>query len=95
MAVLSDLNALLGDNDVVLTLYIRKAVTAISNHLKTEILETDYEDAIIEFVTIAYNKRGNEGMKQFSQGSLSGTYIDDIPPSVKSLLPLPKLLMRG
>jgi len=95
MAVLSDLNILLGDNDAVLTLYIRKAVTSINNYLKTEILETDYEDAIIEFVTIAYNKRGNEGMKQFSQGSLSGTYIDDIPPSVKALLPLPKLLMRG
>jgi len=95
MAVLSDLNVLLGDDDVVLTLYIRKAVTVISNYLKTTILETDYEDAIIEFVTIAYNKRGNEGMKQFTQGGLSGTYIDDIPPSVKALLPLPKLLMRG
>ena len=95
MAVLSDLNILLGDNDAVLTLYIRKAVTSINNYLKTTIAEEDYSDAIIEFVTIAYNKRGNEGMKQFSQGSLSGTYIDDIPPSVKALLPLPKLLMRG
>ena len=95
MAVLNDLNILLGNDDVVLTLYIRKAVTVINNYLKTTILETDYEDAIIEFVTIAYNKRGNEGMKQFSQGSLSGTYIDDIPPSVKALLPLPVIVMRG
>jgi len=93
--ILDDLNILLGSDDVVLTLYIRKAVTLINNYLKTTIAEEDYSDAIIEFVTIAYNKRGNEGMKQFSQGSLSGTYIDDIPPSVKSLLPLPKLLMRG
>jgi len=93
--IIDDLNILLTDDDAVLTLYIRKAVTVISNYLKVTILETDYEDAIIEFVTIAYNKRGNEGMKQFSQGSLSGTYIDDIPPSVKALLPLPKLLMRG
>jgi len=95
MAVLTDLNVLLGNDDVVLTLYIRKAVTLISNYLKVTILETEYPDAIIEFVTIAYNKRGNEGMKQFSQGSLSGSYVDDIPPSVKALLPMPKLLMRG
>ena len=93
--IIDDLNILLTDDDAVLTLYIRKAVTVISNYLKVTILEEDYADAIIEFVTIAYNKRGNEGMKQFSQGSLSGTYIDDIPPSVKALLPLPKLLMRG
>jgi len=93
--IIDDLNILLTDDDAVLTLYIRKAVTVISNYLKVTILEEDYADAIIEFVTIAYNKRGNEGMKQFSQGSLSGSYIDDIPPSVKNLLPLPLIVMRG
>lgn len=50
---------------------------------------TTYSDAVIEYVTICMNKRGNEGLKQFGQGGRSGTYGNDLPDSVIALLPLP------
>ena len=48
-----------------------------------------YPDALVEYVIICINKKGNEGIKQGSQGSRSQTYGNDIPDSVKALLPLP------
>jgi hypothetical protein len=50
---------------------------------------TTYNDAVIEYVIICLNKKGNEGIKQSSQGSRSQTYGNDLPDSVKALLPLP------
>jgi hypothetical protein len=99
--ILDDLKVLLNVNETkesILTLYIRKAKTLISNYLNSKStldIETLYPDAVIEYVIINYTKRGNEGIKQFSQGSRSGTYGDDLPDSVKALLPLPSVRMMG
>jgi len=54
-----------------------------------------YPDAVIEYVTICMNKRGNEGIKQSSQGSRSQTYDDSLPSSVRALLPVPFARMMG
>ena len=58
-------------------------------------IATTYPDAIIEYVILCFNKRGNEGIKQFSQGSRSGTYDDNLPQSIKALLPIPYVTMTG
>lgn len=107
MAVLDDIKTILGitDQDAILTLYIRKAVTLITNYLNIPTVaytdsggaviqpidvEATYPDAVIEFVTLTMNKRGNEGLKQFTQGSRSGTYeSSQLPESVIFLLPAP------
>lgn len=98
MAVLDDIKIMIGDvSDSLINIYIRKSTTLIKNYLnitdETIDISALYEDAIIEFVIINYNKRGNEGIKNYSQGSRSGTYGDDIPQSVKALLPLPAIRM--
>lgn len=54
-----------------------------------------YPDAIVEFVVENYNKRGNEGLKQFSQGSHSGAYDSALSADVKALLPKPYIRMRS
>lgn len=104
MAVLDDLHILLNvdvSKDPILDLYIRKAVTLITNYLNATItvppvdIETTYPDAVIEYTVLCYNKRGNEGVKSFGQGSRSGTYEDNLPSSVKALLPLPSVRMIG
>jgi len=93
--ILDDLKTLLNTDaskDPLLTLYIRKAIALITNYLNSSTvldIENLYPDAIIEYVTLCYNKRGNEGMKQFSQGSRSGTYEDGLSNSVIALLPVP------
>ena len=58
-------------------------------------IEESYPDAIIEYVIICMNKRGNEGIKQFSEGSTSGTYGNELPESVKALLPMPFVTLKG
>lgn len=78
--------------DSILTLYIRKATTLIKNYLlcdDTLDISTTYPDAVIEYVIICMNRRGNEGIKQSSQGSRSQTYTSDLPDSVIALLPVP------
>jgi len=54
-----------------------------------------YPDAIVEYVIENYNKRGNEGLKQFSQGSHSGSYNSALSDDVKALLPKPYINMRS
>jgi len=108
MAVLDDIKTMQGiatldtTKDTLITLYTRKAVTLISNYLNMKpvvapIVAIDisvtYPDAVIEYVIISMNKRGNEELKQFSQGSRSGTYVNDLPDSVKALLPAPYVTM--
>jgi hypothetical protein len=111
MAVLDDIKTILDVEDTdtskdnLLNLYIRKAVTLITNYLNiSTVVYTDsigtviqpidvsitYPDAIIEYVTLCLNKKGNEGLKQFTQGSRSGTYENSqLPDSVILLLPVP------
>jgi hypothetical protein len=59
-------------------------------------IETTYPDAIIEYVIICLNKKGNEGLKDFKFENTSATYGDDgLPKSVKDLLPPPYVKMLG
>jgi len=93
--------------DNLLSIYIRKSKKLILNYLKITKVEMDeygieeidiaeerYPDAVIEHVILTMNKRGNEGLKAYGQGGVSGTYGDDMPDSVKDLLPQPFLRMR-
>lgn len=115
--ILDDLHILLPNipvsKDNLLTLYIRKAVTLITNYLNLStvaITETNpctgvitttppidvavaYPDAICDYAVICFNKRGNEGIKQGSAGSMSQTYGNDLPDSTIALLPLPCAVM--
>lgn len=104
MAVLDDVKTLLNvdiSKEPILILYIRKAATLITNYLNATVtvppidVEITYSDAVIEYTVLCYNKRGNEGVKQVSQGSRSQTYEDNLPSSVKALLPLPSVRMIG
>lgn len=103
MAVLDDIKTMQGiatldtSKDALITLYMRKATTLIVNYMNnTTIIDAVlYPDAVIEYVIVAMNKRGTEGLKQFSQGSRSGTYEDSLPTSVKALLPAPYVTLLG
>ena len=96
MALLDDTKTVLGIGDTtqdsLLTLYIRKSTTLIKNYLMcadTVDIQANYPDAVMEYVIEQFNKRGNEGLKQFAQGSRSGTYGNELPESVIALLPAP------
>lgn len=104
MAVLEDVKTELGisgtDKDAWITLQIRKGTTLIKNYMNDPDnpavdIEGTYPDALVEYVLLRYRKRGNEGIKQFSQGSRSGTYGDELSDSVKLLLPMQPIRMRG
>ncbi|MBU3098381.1 MULTISPECIES: phage head-tail connector protein [Clostridium] len=96
--VIDDLKILLPSaNEIILNLYIRKATTLIVAYMNNDKI-TDaelYPDAVIEYVTISMNKRGNEGLQSFGQGSRSGTYVTGLTDTVKALLPPPYVRMLG
>ena len=93
--------------DTLLAVYIRKGTTLITNYMNApDVPVTDpitppvdvataYADALIEYVTLCYRKRGNEGVSQASQGSRGVTYESGLPDSVKGLLPSPFIRMVG
>ena len=54
-----------------------------------------YPDAVIEYTVENYRKRGNEGIKQGSQGSRSQTYDNALSDVVKALLPAPFVKLMG
>ena len=109
MATLDDIKTVIGlsdtSKDALISVYIRKGITLITNYMNEPLplvtipptLPTDvtvvYADALIEYVTLCYRKRGQEGIKQFAQGSRSGTYEDGLQESVKALLPSPFIRM--
>jgi len=99
MAVIDEIKIILDvtDKDALLILYIRKANTLISNYLRTTVeASTVYPDAVIEYVAISFNKKGNEGLSQFKFENTEASYIGDgLPKSVKDLLPLPCIKMLG
>lgn len=88
--------------DVLLNLYMRRAITIIKNYINNDnftqdYIEQNYSDAIIELVVMAYRNKGKENIKSTSQGARSVTYTDgstfSITESVKTLLPTPYLRM--
>ena len=99
MAVMDDLKILTNASEDILNIYIRRAETAISKYLNNDLdntaVETNYPDAVIEYVSECIAKKGNEGVKQFTQGSRQGTYTDGLTEDVKALLPLPFVRMMG
>lgn len=95
---IDDLQVLFPNASVpLLNIYIRKATTMILNYLNSDnILDADnYIDAVVEYVTLCLNKKGNEGLQSFGQGSRSGTYVSDLTQSVKALLPMPYVKMQS
>lgn len=109
--MLEDIKIILGiedtSRDTLLAVYIRKGATLITNYMNapdvpvtvppTPPLDVTvvYADALIEYVTLCYRKRGNEGVKSFGQGGRSGTYEDGLQESVKALLPSPFIRMAS
>jgi hypothetical protein len=82
--------------DALLNLYIRRANIAIQHYLNADVdPETDYPDAVIQFVIEALNRQGDEGVKQSNMSSVQNTYELGISESVKALLPLPYARMMG
>jgi len=109
MAALDDIKDVLGINDAskdnLLSIYIRRGVTLVTAYMNApDVPITDpptlpvdvatvYADAIIEYVTLCYRKKGNEGIKSFRQGGRLGIYEDSLQQSVKDLLPSPYIRM--
>lgn len=63
--------------------------TGAVNTIEPLDIGTTYPDAVIEYVLECINKQGNEGIKQFTQGSVNGTYGNELSDTVKALLPVP------
>jgi energy-converting hydrogenase Eha subunit A len=103
--ILNGMNEGDATKDNLFNLYIRKAVSAINIYLNMPTVDSDgftinpidvsttYPDAVLQYVIEHMNKKGNEGLKQFSQGSVSGTYGSGLSDEVKDLLPLPNVGM--
>ncbi|AGK97631.1 phage head-tail connector protein [Clostridium pasteurianum] len=58
-------------------------------------VELTYPDAVIEDTIENFRKRGNEGIKQGSEGPRSQTYDNSLSDATKSLLPVPFVRMQS
>lgn len=56
-------------------------------------IQATYPDAVEELATIFYRNKGVENLKQYAQGSRSGTTSSPVD-AVKDLLPLPYVSMK-
>ena len=65
------------------------------NSNDTTDIENTYQDACVAYVMEQFDRKGNEATKQYTQGSRSGTYGNDLSENVKSLLPTPYVRMMG
>lgn len=97
--------------DALLNIYINKGVVLITDYMNypdppvtdpptPSVAPADitvaYPSAMIEYVTECYHKRGNEGIRNSSQGSRIINYEDSgLSKGVKSLLPSPYIRMVG
>lgn len=103
MSVLDDVKIIknISDNskDNLINIYIRRAETLIKKHLNlkdgTENIQEAYPDAVICYVIECLTRKGNENLKQFQQGSRSGTYESGLSKEVINLLPVPYTRMMG
>lgn len=96
MAVLDDIKIIKPSiQENVINLYIRRAETAIGKYLNSDLdnatIETNYPDAVIQYVLEALNRQGDEGVKISQVSSVQMTYELGISETVKSLLPTPKI----
>lgn len=88
--------------DNVLNLYISKAVTMIKSYLNNEKLSDSYikdkfKDAVLQLVYDGYSIKGEEAVKQKTQGNRNITYKDNLGMNINSvvdLLPLPYAKLR-
>lgn len=85
--------------DELLSIYIRRAETAIGKYLNSDLdnttIEAKYPDAVIEYVVEALNRQGDEGVRQGIMSSVQATYELGLSEEVKALLPLPFIRMMG
>lgn len=77
--------------DNILNHYLSKSQIAIKQYCNIEEIPESLNDIVVDLAIFFYRNRDKEGVKQVSQGSRSQTLVDDIPGSIKSCLPLPKL----
>ena len=84
--------------DKLLSIYIRKAITAIKYYLNNdkftdEYIKDNFQDAIVELVTTSYENKDNKNVKSYTEGKQSITYQDNtnftITEDVANLLPVP------
>lgn len=106
--ILSDLKTLLeispidSSKDGILKLYIRKATTMIKGYLNNdsfsiEYIQANFQDAIIQLTYDGYSVKGEESIKQKTQGSRTLIYKDNLGMNIKSvvnMLPVPYVKMR-
>lgn len=77
--------------DNILNHFLSKSQIAIKQYCNIEVIPESLNDIIIDLAIFFYRNRDKEGVRQVSQGSRSQTLVDDIPGSIKTCLPLPKL----
>lgn len=68
--------------DDLLNYYLQKATTAVLNICKEDTLPLGLQDCVEEIAIIKYRKKDSESLKSVSEGGLSETYQDEIPPTM-------------
>lgn len=98
--MIEKIKVLIGDdvNDVLIDIYIDRAIMSIISYLNNSRLTKDHireqnEEAIIAIVENLHSTRDYKNIKSMSQGKRSVTYRDEsleiITPEISKLLPVP------
>lgn len=93
MSNLENVKALLeiDDNteDTILNVYINRATQFAKNHCNIpdeETIPAGLNGVIEDIAILKYRLKGVEGIKSEGKGSLSESYIEDLPPYIKAEL---------
>lgn len=100
---LSNVDITDSSQDVIIGIYIKRAVICIKNYLNNdkytkEFIQNEFQEAIVCLVVNMLDKKGKENIKSTTQGSRSVTYTDttsfSVTDEIANLLPTPSARMR-
>ena len=77
--------------DDILQFYLNKAELAIKNYSCLDAIPNEYNNAVVDLAVYFYKNRDKTGITSMSQGARSQSLVDDIPKTIKAILPKPKL----
>ncbi len=83
------------DKDFVLQHYLSKSENIIKGYCGIDDILEQYECTIIDYAIYLYRNRDAEGITSQSQGSRSATFTHDIPETIKTALPKPRVKVVG
>ncbi len=95
MKLLLGIDATDTSKDSILNHYLNKARNIILGYCNVELLDSKYDEIVIDYGVYLYKNKDLEGIESKTEGEKSVNIQIGIPENIKMALPLPKIRVGG